>query len=126
MPRAVLFTPNDSTLLINPILLFLESNIENLLAFFRATWPSESITPKLHLLEDHTVEFIGKWGSALGVYGEQGAESLHSSFSTMKEAYRSMHPAKKRLEATLKEHYARVNPESAKLRPVGRKRKTEE
>ena len=91
------------------------------MSFYRANFPNETITPKLHLLEDHAVDFITKWGSSFGIYGEQGAESIHATFNSMKINYRSMHPATERLRAMLKEHYAHVHPKSAALRPKKRK-----
>ena len=34
------------------------------------------------MLEDHAADFIGNWSSpGPGVYGEQGAESIHKTFS---------------------------------------------
>jgi len=92
------------------------------MAYFRATWPDQSITPKLHLLEDHVLNFIENWGSSFGLYGEQGVEGLHASLNTMKIAYRSMKPATRRMHAMLSEHYMRVNPVSASYRPPEVKR----
>lgn len=47
----------------------------------RTNWPKESIPLKLHMLEDHAVQFIKKcvWGGGLVlVSGEQGGgESVH-------------------------------------------------
>ena len=31
------------------------------------------MTPKLHILEDHVVPFLEKWGVGLGFWGEHGA-----------------------------------------------------
>ena len=53
------------------------------MSFFRKTWPKESITPKLHMLESHATSFISKWGAGFGLYGEQGAESLHAVFNKL-------------------------------------------
>ena len=100
----------------------IEANIRNLLGYYRATWPHKTVTPKLHLLEDHCVDFMLKWRSAFGTYGEQGAESLHATFNSMKISYRSMQPPIKRVTAMLKEHYMRVNPAVAVLRPEVPKR----
>ena len=50
--------------------------IKDLMEFFRSNWPAESITPKLHMLEDHVCQFIKQWGFGLGVYDEQGGESI--------------------------------------------------
>ena len=52
------------------VLYFLELAIVDLMQYFRKTWPKESITPKLHLLENHAVDFIRKWGIGFGMYGE--------------------------------------------------------
>ncbi|XP_065660931.1 uncharacterized protein LOC136084595 isoform X2 [Hydra vulgaris] len=52
----------------------LESAIRNLMEFYRLTWPNESITPKMHLLESHILQFIQKWGLGIGVYGKQSGE----------------------------------------------------
>ena len=82
-----------------------------------ATWPDQSVTPKLHLLEDHALEYIENWGASFGLYGEQGIEELHSTFNKIKLNYISMHLSTKRLEATLKENFMRVNAESVFLRP---------
>ena len=90
--------------------------------YLRQEWPKESITPKLHLLEDHAVDFIKKWGAGFGLYGEQGAESLHANFNRMKIAYSGVHPPTKRLQAMMKEHYMRIHPEARKLRPAKRTR----
>ena len=46
------------------------------MCFFRENWPDVKITPKLHIVEKHVVDFIAKWEAALGYYGEEGAESL--------------------------------------------------
>lgn len=88
--------------------------------FYRATWPHNSITPKMHMLEDHAVDFLRNWGASFGMYSEQGAESIHATFN-----YRSVYPASRRLQAMLKEHYMRVNPNSTARRPVIKKRKLE-
>ena len=39
-----------------------------------------SMTPKLHVLEDHVCSFLRKWYIGLGFYGEQGIEGMHSVF----------------------------------------------
>jgi len=88
------------------------------MAFYRLMWPNQTVTPKLHLLEDHAVNFLLKWGSCFGIYGEQGAESLHATFNSLRVNYGSMYPSTRRLKAMLNEHYMRVNPDSASFRPL--------
>ena len=91
--------------------------------FYRSNWPGETVTPKLHMLEDHAVSFLKQWGSSFGIYGEQGAESIHAVFNTMKINYRSMRQPQERLKAMLKEHYLNVHPKSTSLKPQPKKRK---
>ena len=107
------------------IFLYLQKNsIQDLMAFFRKNWPNQSITPKLHMLEDHATEFIKKWGYGLGLYGEQGGESIHPEFNNLAITYSSM-KGTRRLHSMLKEHYLRVHPLAKKMKPsvITRKRK---
>ena len=94
--------------------------------FYRCNWPGETVTPKLHMLEDHAVDFMAKWGSSFGIYGEQGAESIHAAFNTLKIDYRNMRHPQQRLKAMLKEHYLIVHPKPNSLEPKPNKRKKKE
>lgn len=95
--------------------------------FYRKTWPEESVTPKLHMLEDHVLEFASKWGLGIGIYSEQGGESIHAEFNSLKRQYWQMHGTK-RLQSMMKEHYIRNNPLAKKMKPAvkSRKRKVED
>ena len=53
------------------VLPFIGAKIESFMCFFREKWPHVKITPKLHMVEQHVVDFIAKWGAAFGYYGEQ-------------------------------------------------------
>ena len=63
-------------------------------------------------------------GSSFGIYGEQGAESIHAMFNSLNLNYRSMPSPAQRLRAMMKEHYLRVHPKSASLKPLPKKRKS--
>ena len=52
----------------------LDQDIKNYLAFFRATFPSETVPPRMHLLEDHVIPRIRQWHFGLGFHDEQGRE----------------------------------------------------
>ena len=41
--------------------------IEDFLAYYRSTFPDTSITPKLHMLEDHILPFLEKWRVGFGL-----------------------------------------------------------
>ena len=107
------------------VLPFIGAKIESFMCFFRENWPHVKITPKLHMVEQHVVDFIAKWGAAFGYYGEQGAESLHNEFNKLNRTYCSIKPNTKRLEYILKEHHRRGNPEAKAIQPKTKKRKTE-
>ena len=82
------------------------------MSYYRDAFPEESITPKLHMLEDHVCGFLRKWGASFGLYGEQGMESLHASMNQLIRSFTSMPSKKERLTSVMKEHYMRVNPKS--------------
>ena len=82
------------------------------MTYFRRNWPNESITPKMHLLEDHCLPFIKMWGSGFGLYGEQGMESLHATFNSLRRSYTAMPVPTERLRSMMKEHFMRVNPDA--------------
>ena len=52
--------------------------------YYRTEWPNGSIPPKLHMLEDHATDFVEKWKTGFGMYGEQGGESIHNEFNEFK------------------------------------------
>lgn len=93
--------------------------------FYRSNFPSESVTPKLHLLERHIIPFLAKWGWGLGKYSEQGGEGIHAEFNSLNRTYCCMKPDEKRLLAIMREHHIRVNPAVRNLRPEKKKRKIE-
>ena len=67
-----------------------DDSIQTYMAYFRAEFPSESVPPKMHLLEDHTVPWIRKWHFGLGFHGEHGGESVHASFNTIRRDVRGL------------------------------------
>ena len=93
--------------------------------FFRENWSHVKIPPNLHIVEKHVVDFIAKWGTALGYYGEQGAASLHNEFNKLNRTYCSAKSNTKRLEYIPKEHHRRVIPEVKAIQPKTKRRKIE-
>lgn len=67
-----------------------ETWIEKFLDCYRDSFPKASTTPKLHMLEDHVVDFLRKWKVGLGFLGEQGAESIHARFNSIRRNYVNM------------------------------------
>ena len=51
------------------------TSIDEFLAYYRSSFPQATVTPKLHILEEHVVPFLREWRVGFGFHGEQGAES---------------------------------------------------
>lgn len=90
--------------------------------YFRTAFPSDTITPKLHMLEKHVVKFIKKWKIGLGMYSEQGAESIHPEFNSLLARFKCMPSDEKRIRSIFEEHHRKVRPEAKKLVPETKKR----
>ena len=64
----------------------LPSNLKDVAASFKTqlallhTSQGVPITPKLHMMAEHVIEWVNKHGRALGVEGEQAVEAVHASF----------------------------------------------
>jgi hypothetical protein len=102
---------------------YTERKIDNFLDVYREHFPEATITPKLHMLEDHVVPFLMKWRVGFGFLGEQGAESIHARFNRIRPNFNNMHNAVDRLEAILKEHLIQVAPENIARQPAVKKYK---
>ena len=76
----------------------LETNIESFMIFLWSKFPDIRISPKLHILEDHVVPFIRRYGVGSGFYGEQGGESIHKTINAMKHNYSNIKNACERLK----------------------------
>ena len=76
-----------------------------------------TISPKLHLLEDHAADFMERQSTGHGIYGEQGAESIHKVFNILRRTCSSVQPSFKQLEIMMNEHFRLVHPETKSLKP---------
>ena len=106
--------------------MYLDISIKDLLTYYRKEFPNASITIKLHLLEEHVLQFISKWRIGLGIYGEQGGESIHPEFNGLRSTYASVKPATKRLRVMLEQHHMKVQPVVKGLLPTVKKRKLQQ
>ena len=103
--------------------LCLESNINEFLSHYRAAFPTATITPKLHMIEDHVVDFISQWRVGFGMMGEQGAESIHAVFNQLHRTYANMTNKVERLKSITTEHHRQICPENTSCRVPPAKRK---
>jgi hypothetical protein len=84
---------------------------------------NSSITVKMHILEDHVVDFIKRHKVGLGFLGEQGAESIHNRFNQLQRQYCCVPNSLKRFELMLKEHHRQTHPANISKVPVVKPRK---
>jgi len=100
-----------------------ETNIKEFLTFYRTELPTARVTPKLHMLEAHVIPWIRRWGVGIGFHNEQGAESIHTRFNSLKRTYCNIRNPVDRLKGIMKEHYLQNAPVNIAAKPVIKKRK---
>ena len=86
--------------------------------YIRDKFSGITFPPKLHMLEEHVVEFIRKWHFPLGFFAEQGGESTHHEFVQLASTYCKVKLDTARLKQMLQEHYLVVHPENRQTIPV--------
>ena len=91
---------------------------------YRTEWHNGSILPKRRMPEDQATDFVEKWKTGFGIYGEQGAgELIHNEFNPRIITYFRMQPSSRRLQSILQAHPSRK--ESCKFKhKFCRKRKS--
>ena len=103
--------------------LTVDFNIQDFLAYYWKSFPEASITPKMHMLEDHTIPWLEQWQCGLGFHGEQGLESGHAEFNSLKVTYQNIRDQAEKRRHLLKEHHLKKNPDAASYIPPIKKRK---
>lgn len=83
----------------------------------REKFPDMTITPKLHMLEDHVCPFLRRWHMGLGFYGEQGIEGIHSVFNTQSQHFDHVKKQDVRLRQILVNHHIATSPALAGKAP---------
>jgi hypothetical protein len=68
-----------------------------------------NVTLKQHVLEDHVVDFTHKWGAGLGLFSEQGGESIHRKINNIERSISEQNPVKGLL-SVIKAHHTGVSP----------------
>ena len=96
------------------------------MAMYRESFSDCTITPKMHIMEEHVVPFVRKWSVGCGFLGEQGAESIHGYFNKLNRTYCSIPDRVQRLRQEMVEHHLHVSPKNvaAKPKPLKRRRTT--
>ena len=98
--------------------------IKEFMQYYRTAFPHATVLPKMHFLESHLIEWLQKWKTGLGMMGEQGSESIHARFNSLRASYRSIPNPLERLKNIVKEHYLQICPaNSHHVPPTPKKRK---
>ena len=90
--------------------------------FYRDTFPDSTVTIKMHLLEDHAVQWANANHVGFGLLGEQGAESIHAKFNRLALAYAPIRDRVKNLQCIVKEHLLSIEPQLLAAIPPPAKR----
>ena len=90
-------------------LTFTAKNVEEFMAYYWEEFPNATVTPKLHILEDHKVPWLQKCKVRFGLLDEQRAESILNTFESI---YRTMPDKVEWLKQLMKEHYLHIAPEN--------------
>ncbi|XP_067667443.1 uncharacterized protein [Haliotis asinina] len=100
----------------------IQKKIKEYMSFYRRKFPSSSVTPKMHFLEDHVCDWINTWGFGLGLHGEQGGEQVHATINLLKRRVWGVKSDKMKYEIMLKEHHMQISPCVQSVLPVPTKR----
>lgn len=92
------------------------------MAFFRDTYPEATVPIKMHLLEDHTLQWASNNHVGYGLLGEQGAESIHAKFNRLGLAFAAIKDRVKNLTCIVKEHLLSIEPQLVAAIPPPAKR----
>ena len=77
----------------------------------------------MHILEDHVVPWLERWGIGAGLMGEQGAESLHAHLNTLEANFASYPDKVDRLRYIFEMYSLETTPTLNNLQPEKRRRK---
>eukprot|EP00731_Ephydatia_muelleri_P023934 Em0016g205a len=66
---------------------FVEQSVQEFMELFRTNFPKGTIPIKMHMVEDHAVQWARSTHVGFGLLGEQGAESVHAKFNNLARAY---------------------------------------
>jgi hypothetical protein len=101
----------------------LEVAISHYLGYFRKTFPS-IFPPKMHMLEDHVVPWIRRFGFGMGLLGEQGGEGCHREFNRLKRVMHAIPNRLMQLTSIMKEHIILTHPKINVNIPKAKKRQS--
>ena len=100
-----------------------DTNLKEFLKYYRESFPHASILPKMHILEDHMVDWVKKWRIGAGLLGEQGAESIHAHMNRLDSQFCGIVNPLDRLKYIVREQNLEASPSLNMLQPPPKKYK---
>ena len=98
-------------------------DVREFLDYYRNNFPLATITPKMHMLEDHAAQWMERWHFCPGFHGEQGGEGLHAIFNGLARTYSTIRNPAQQLLLMVREHQVQVSPLTDDLRPLPKRKK---
>ena len=89
---------------------------------YRDYFPGKSVTPKMHILENHVLPFIKKFGFGFGLLSEQGGELLHASMVRFSARASGIRNNTKRMRSIVQSHHIHNSPFLRTFWPVKQER----
>ena len=102
-------------------LTFIAINVEEFMAYYWKEFPQATVTPKLHILEDHMVPWLQRCKVGFGLLMNK-EQSIHAKFNTLKDTYRTIPHKLKRLKHLMEAHYLHIAPKNIAVRPPIKKK----
>ena len=97
--------------------------IKNFFCSFDRDFKGIARTLKMHILEDHMLEWLSMHQAGCGLMGEQGAESIHAKFNSSLRTYSGIKDPVAKLKCILQDHYLSISPHMTSAVPPPKKRK---
>ena len=97
--------------------------IKMFMAFYRLNFRESTVTPKMHMLEEHLIPWLRQWRIGLGFMGEQGAEGIHAAINSITPSYLNIADQVERLRGILLEHHRQICPHLTSCQPAIKRRK---
>ena len=94
-----------------------EKDIITFMETYRKEFPTATILPKMHILEDHVIPWLRKWHVGAGLMGEQGAESIHAHISRLESQYQDIIDPLQRLQYVAQEYNVESTPGLNSMKP---------
>ena len=76
----------------------------------------------MHFLEEHVIPWLHRWKVGFGMMGEQGAESIHAFFNSLKKTHSGTPNPVKKLKQMMTDHLLHVAPANVAEKPPIKKR----